>query len=310
MAWDSVATNIKDMSSTMEVYSGRFKKLPTRLRDYESFTALRKEIEDTQIALPLIAELSKDFIKARHWDEVMQICNTKFDVVGNPDFKLQPLLESNLVSVSEQIEEVTDGAKNEQKIENQLGEIKNLWKKKEFMFAPWKDRGVYILKATPKELEEDQMNIQMLLTMRHVAPFRNMTDAVQYVEHDKKDKTIVHKIQGAGGAGHEVIPFIKPVNAVGNIEDWLLGCSSDKTKNVFDDFATRYEEEKGIEKDEDEEEKDYENKMNGLSFYPFILTSVGINGARPKGCSDNIEQDNVQQETNVSRNLRYNRMQI
>ena len=99
MAWDSVATNIKDLSSTMEVYSGRFKKLPTRLRDYESFTALRKEIEDTQIVLPLLAELSKDSIKARHWDEVMQICNTKFDVVGNPEFKIQPLLESNLVSV-------------------------------------------------------------------------------------------------------------------------------------------------------------------------------------------------------------------
>jgi len=296
MAWDSVA----------------------RLRDYESFTALRKEIEDTQIVLPLIAELSKDFIKARHWDEVMQICNTKFDVVGNPDFKLQPLLESNLVSVSEQIEEVTDGVKKQQKIENQLGEIKNLWKKKEFMFAPWKDRGVYILKATPKELEEDQMNIQMLLTMRHVAPFRNMTqeldvfDAVQYVEHDKKDKTIVHKIQGAGGVGHEVIPFIKPVNAVGNIEVRLPGCSSDKTKNVFDDFATRYEEEKGMEKDEDEdeEEKDYESKMSGLSFYPFTKTSVGINGARPKGCSDKMEQDNVRQETHVSTNLRYNRMQI
>ena len=88
------------------------------------------------------------------------------------------------------------------------------------------------------------------------------------------------------------------------------GSSSDKTKNVFDDFATRYEEEKGIEKDEVEEEKDYENKMNGLSFYPFTKTLVGINGARPKGCSDNMEQDNVQQETNVSRNLRYNRMQI
>jgi len=47
-----------------------------------------------------------------------------------------------------------------------------------------------------------------------------------------------------------------------------------------------------------------------LSFYPFTKTSVGINGARPKGCSDKMEQDNVRQETHVSTNLRYNRMQI
>jgi hypothetical protein len=37
----------------------------------------------------------------------------------------------------------------------------------------------------------------------------------------QEDKTIIHKIHGDGGAGHEVIPFINPVNAVGNIEDWL-----------------------------------------------------------------------------------------
>ena len=360
MAWDSVATNISEMNNTVETYAGRFKKLPSKLRDYESFTQLRKEIEDLQTILPLLAELSKDSIKARHWDEVMQICNTKFEVVGNPEFKLQSLL-ANLVSVREKIEEVTDGADKQLKIENQLGEIKSAWKTKEFMFAEWKDREVYILKATPmvvEELEEAQMNLQTLLTMRHVAPFRNVAqellgslsetsdtleswvkvqlmwcalesvftggdiakqlpkeakkfakvdkdwakimtkasecrnvveccanellqntlptmyselekcqkslegyleqkqkafprfyfvsiaklltilsrgsdplamneyyenvfDAVQYVEHDKKDKTIIRKIHGDGGAGHEVIPFINPVNAVGNIEDWL-----------------------------------------------------------------------------------------
>ena len=51
--------------------------------------------------------------------------------------------------------------------------------------------------------------------------YENVFDAVQYVEHDKKDKTIIRKIHGDGGAGHEVIPFINPVNAVGKIEDWL-----------------------------------------------------------------------------------------
>ena len=41
----------------------------------------------------------------------------------------------------------------------------------------WKDRGVHILKATPMvvgELEESQMNLQTVLTMRHVATFRNI----------------------------------------------------------------------------------------------------------------------------------------
>ena len=51
--------------------------------------------------------------------------------------------------------------------------------------------------------------------------YENVFDAVQYVEHDKNDKTIIHNVHGDGGVGHEVIPFITPVKAVGNIEDWL-----------------------------------------------------------------------------------------
>ncbi|KAL7522596.1 hypothetical protein ACHAWX_007291 [Stephanocyclus meneghinianus] len=361
MKWESVAENWSQMSETMESYAGRCKKLPGKLREYESFSQLNKEIQDFQTILPLLAELSKDSIKARHWDEVTQICKTKFDVIGNPECKLLSLLEADLVSVKEEIEEITDGADKQLKIEHQLGEIKTQWKTKEFMFTEWKDRGVHILKATPmvvEELEESQMTLQTVLTMRHVAPFRNIAqellgclsetsdtleswvkvqimwcalesvftggdiakqlpkeakkfakvdkdwakimqkasecrnvveccaeellqntlptmyvelekcqkslegyleqkqkafprfyfvsnaklltilsqgsdplamnqyyenvfDAIQYVEHDKKDKAIIHKIHGDGGEGHEVLPFITPVKAVGNIEDWL-----------------------------------------------------------------------------------------
>lgn len=362
MPWDSVSTNIIQMSELMDSYAGRCKKLPGRLREYDSYTQLKKEIEDFQTILPLLQELSKDSIKVRHWEEVMKICNTQFDVVGNPDFKLQSLIEADLVSVSEEIEEITDGADKQLKIEHQLGEIKSQWDVQEFSFQEWKDRGIHVLKATPlvmEELEEAQMNLQTMITMRHVTPFKsfaqellgslsetsdtlerwskvqlmwcalesvftggdiakqmpkeakkfakvdkdwakimmkasecrnviqccadellrnslpvmytelekcqkslegyleqkqnafprfyfvsnaklliilsqgsdplamneyyeNVFDAIQYVEHDKKDKTIIYKMHGSGGEGHEVVPFIEPVKAVGNIENWLM----------------------------------------------------------------------------------------
>ena len=362
MPWVSVSTNVEQMNDTMDSYAGRCKKLPGRLREYESFTQLKGEIENFQELLPLLHELSKSSIKARHWEEVMKICDTQFDIVGNPDFKLQSLIEANLVSFKDDIEEVTDGADKQLKIEQQLREIKEQWDRQEFSFQEWKDRGVYILKATPlvmEELEESQMNLQTMLTMRHVTPFRpmaqdllgslsetsdilerwvkvqmmwcalesvftggdiakqmpkeakkfakvdkdwakimakasecrnvveccadellrnslppmyvelekcqkslegyleqkqnafprfyfvsnaklliilsqgsdplamneyyeNVFDAIQYVEHDKKDKTIIHKLHGDGGEGHEVVTFINPVRAVGNIEEWLM----------------------------------------------------------------------------------------
>ena len=376
MPWVSVATSIEEMSELMDSYSGRCNKLPGRLRDFESYSQLKKEIEEFQLVLPLLQELSKDSIKARHWEEMMKICGKQFDVVGNPDFKLESLMDANLVSVKEEIEEITDGADKQLKIEQQLREIKAQWEKQEFSFQVWKDRDIHILKATPlvmEELEDAQMNLQTMLTMRHVAPFRalaqeilgslcetsdtlelwvkvqlmwcalesvftggdiakqmpkeakkfskvdkswgkimmnasecrnvvdscadellrsslptmysdlekcqkslegyleqkqnafprfyfvsnaklliilsqgsdplamneyyeNVFDAIQYVEHDKKDKTIIYKIHGSGGEGHEVIPFAKPVRAVGNIEDWLMSLLQN-TRATLKDLA-------------------------------------------------------------------------
>ena len=177
MPWMSVAANVDEMTDTMEAYAARCKKLPGRLREYDSHGQLRKEIDDFQNLLPLLKELSKESIKARHWDEVMKICDVELDVIGNSEFKLESLIEADLVSVSDDVEEVTDGADKQLKIEQQLQEIKEQWDAQEFSFQQWKDRGIYILKATPhvmEELEEAQMNLQTMLTMRHVTPFRNL----------------------------------------------------------------------------------------------------------------------------------------
>ena len=53
------------------------------------------------------------------------------------------------------------------------------------------------------------------------AHYETVFDALEKVDHDKKDKAIIRTIHGSGGVGHEEFPFIKPVPASGNIEDWL-----------------------------------------------------------------------------------------
>jgi dynein heavy chain len=53
--------------------------------------------------------------------------------------------------------------------------------------------------------------------------YEKVFDAITSVEHNKKDKTIIERINGEGeeGRGREEIRFLSPVKAVGNIEDWL-----------------------------------------------------------------------------------------
>mmetsp|Transcript_23724 Transcript_23724/g.52535 ORF Transcript_23724/g.52535 Transcript_23724/m.52535 type:complete len:142 (+) Transcript_23724:75-500(+) len=75
--------------------------------------------------------------------------------------------DADLVSVADDIEEITDGADKQLKLEQQLPhDIKEQWVRQEFSFQQWKDRGIYILKATPlvmEELEEAQMDLQTML---------------------------------------------------------------------------------------------------------------------------------------------------
>jgi len=75
----------------------------------------------------------------------------------------------------DEIEEVTDGADKQLKIENNLKELDDRWKLQKFVFKEWKGRSIQILQVTVgvmEELEEAQMQLQTMLAMRHVGPFR------------------------------------------------------------------------------------------------------------------------------------------
>lgn len=358
--WSDVLTMIGEMNEKIEAFAGRCKKLPARLREYSAYKTLKVQIEDFQLILPLLQEFTKESIRDRHWEEVMEITGSQFDYQG-PEFRLQSLLDIPLVAKRDEIEEVTDGADKQLKIERGLEDIEERWKNARFVFREWKGRNIQILQGTVgvmEELEETQMNLQAMLTMRHVTPFRERAqellqtlsetsdtlerwlkvqmmwcslesvftggdiakqmpmeakkfakidkewakvmakayetqlvteasaneilraalpvmyselekcqkslegyleqkrnkfprfyfvsnpglliilsqgsdplsmndhyekvfDAISYVDHNKKDKTIIERIHGDGGAGHEVIPFSTAVRAQGNIEDWL-----------------------------------------------------------------------------------------
>lgn len=349
-----------EMNEKIEAFSMRCKKLPARLKEYLANRTLRAQIEDFQTVLPLILEFTKESIRDRHWEEVMTITKSKFDYSG-PDFRLQSLLDIDLLSKRDEIEEVTDGADKQLKIEKNLEEMEERWTTASFVFKEWKGRNIQILQGTAaimEELEEAQMTLQGMLTMRHVTPFRERAadllkklsetsdtlerwmkvqmlwcslesvftggdiakqmpmeakkfakidkdwakimskayesqicteacaneilrtslppmyaelekcqksldgyleqkrnkfprfyfvsspsllvilsqgsdplsmnehyekvfDAISYVEHNKKDKTIIEKLHGDGGQGHEIVTFSTSVKAVGNIEDWL-----------------------------------------------------------------------------------------
>ena len=177
--WSHVVANVGEMAQEMENFNGRCKKLPKKLREWDAYNDLKKQIEDTQTVLPLLQELSKPSMRQRHWDQITELTGHTMNV-NDPEFRLAEMLAANLVAHQVEIEEICDGADKQLAIENKLNDLREKWEKESFYFNEWKGRGISIIMGVAviiEGLEEDQMNLQTMLTMRHVVPFKDEATA-------------------------------------------------------------------------------------------------------------------------------------
>jgi dynein heavy chain len=175
--WEQVAPQIDSMTETVDGYWNRCRKMPKKLREWAAYDDLKIKLENFQTVLPLLQALSKKSIKTRHWGDVMKVTGTTFVVEGS-EFKLGTLLDLGLADFKDDIEDITEGADKQLGIEIKLAEIKEAWAVADFEFMPWKTGRVVVLKGVVpvvEEIEEAQMQLQTMLTMRHVAPFREET---------------------------------------------------------------------------------------------------------------------------------------
>mmetsp|Transcript_1718 Transcript_1718/g.2592 ORF Transcript_1718/g.2592 Transcript_1718/m.2592 type:complete len:385 (+) Transcript_1718:1-1155(+) len=159
--------------------------MPGKLRDWDAYKDLKQQIDEFTVVLPLLQALAKPSIVQRHWTEVSRKCATDF-VVG-PDFRLSTLLDAKLINVAEDIEEICDSADKQLQIQNKIAEIAEAWQLRVFDFILWKSRGIYVFKNVipiVEDLEESQMQLQTMLTMRHVTPFKDEAQAMLITTSD------------------------------------------------------------------------------------------------------------------------------
>ncbi|GBG33121.1 Dynein heavy chain 5, axonemal [Hondaea fermentalgiana] len=183
--WEKVRDEIDAMAVKMDAFATRCKKMPGKLRDWDAYKDLKKQIDEFTVVLPLLQALAKPSIMQRHWTEVSRKCGTEF-VVG-PEFRLCALLDANLIPVAEDIEEICDSADKQLQIQNKIAEIAEAWQLREFDFVVWKSRGIYVFKNVlpiVEDLEDSQMQLQTMLTMRHVFPFKNEAQAMLVTTSD------------------------------------------------------------------------------------------------------------------------------
>ena len=127
------------MIEKMEGFNGRCKRQPKRVREFPGYAQTKENIEEFQVVLPMIQELSKESIRTRHWEKVLTMLN-RMDVLGESQdieawletVTFQELLDMELHKFEEEIIEVTDMADKELRIENDKADIVNKWEVEEF----------------------------------------------------------------------------------------------------------------------------------------------------------------------------------
>ena len=175
--WEEARESFDAMTEQVEAWGLRCRRMPSKLREWPAYAELGERIEDVATIVPLLQGLAKDSVQPRHWGELMKVMGVTFNVEGS-EFRLETLLDSDIVKYQEEVEDITDGADKQMGIESKLGDIKELWAVMDFELTPWKgggEKGVHILVGVPlvlEALDEAQLNLQTMLTMRHVTPFR------------------------------------------------------------------------------------------------------------------------------------------
>ena len=177
--WSDVTANVQTMTETVEKFVQKCKQLPKALRTWPAYVELQTTVDGFIEVLPLLTDLSKPSMKKRHWDEIMHVTGKEFKL--DQDTKLRSILEANLLVAKEEVEEIVISADKQKGIEDKLRDIKETWDKETFELAPWKERGMVILAAGKcgviiEKLEESQATLSQLLTMKHVTPFKAVTD--------------------------------------------------------------------------------------------------------------------------------------
>jgi len=154
------------------------KKLMKTLKDMKvdkranAYAGILEEIKKWLIFLPLIAELADKAMRDRHWDSIKTKVGVQFTIDDN--LLLKDIYDLNLGKFQEDVEEITDQARQEAKMEKTLEKLQDTWKDVCFEFTPHKDSGVQMIRLSEENfdmLEENQVAVTSMFSSRYLSTF-------------------------------------------------------------------------------------------------------------------------------------------
>ena len=149
-----------------------------RMRETSLFHGISAKLKQLLYTCPLIQSLKHPSMRQRHWEALMHATKTKFVTpFENEDLLLRDVAQLDLHQHTEQVDDITDQALKEAKMEESLAKLKETWRDIIFTFEDHEtsDGGkVQLIKLAEEEyelLENDQLTVQSMSSSRFVNTF-------------------------------------------------------------------------------------------------------------------------------------------
>ena len=115
---------------------------------YGVIMEFKEEVQSLQEKLPIIEVLCNPGLKSRHWDQIRQIINSKFD---ENEGTMREILAKDVEKHLPVIESLSEQATKEFSLETKLEKMEKEWENLCFSVIPWKNSSVSILQGSVVE---------------------------------------------------------------------------------------------------------------------------------------------------------------
>ncbi|OQR84958.1 dynein heavy chain [Achlya hypogyna] len=150
------------------------------IKESSVYQGLEAMTRDFLVSCPLYQALRHPSMQSRHWVELMGVLHKSFpDPMETPDLKFGDIMALSLHAHAKDIEDLTDRAQKEMRIEVALADVDARWGAIAFEITTYKDTSVPLLRVRDEDmeiLEADQVAVQAMLSGR-VAFYRAASEA-------------------------------------------------------------------------------------------------------------------------------------
>jgi dynein heavy chain, axonemal len=173
LLWDTVKP--EELDEECKAIQKELRRVASkRARTKGVYKGLSQQIKDFLDAMPLVTDLRNPAMRPRHWAKLMTLTGKTFTPPHeDPEMKLANLLELHLHDHTNEVDEITDQALKEAKMEEGLRLLEETWATIEFLTEDHMD--VKILKIGEEDfetLEAHQLLVQSMVANRYMATFK------------------------------------------------------------------------------------------------------------------------------------------